>query len=146
MVKTKNCGKIQFSVWFWSTCSLGRSHSLWSLWNHLCLSFRLLLTSKYLLFFFLFHSTKAWLHSTTRYFYKMVCTKLTDFLPRIWGGVPFFKNNFILRFHYFQHTFINNTNINNFLTNNSINNWFSASFTPSSLKVELRCYAWAEKE
>ena len=38
------------------------------------------------------------------------------------------KNNFILHFHDFQHTFINNTNINNFLTNNSINNCFSASF------------------
>ena len=28
----------------------------------------------------------------------------------------FFLNNFILHFHDFQHTFINNTNFNNFLT------------------------------
>ena len=62
-----------------------------------------------------------------------------------WGHRHFF-NNFILHFRDFQHTFINNTNFNNFLTNNSINICFSASFTPSSLKVEHRCYAWAEKE
>ena len=57
-----------------------------------------------------------------------------------------FLNNFILHFRDFQHTFINNTNFNNFLTNNSINNCFSASFNMSSLKVEHRYYAWAEKE
>ena len=50
-------------------------------------------------------------------------------------GLVFF-NKFILHFRDFQHTFINNTNFNNFLTNNSINNCFSASFNPSSLKVE----------
>ena len=55
----------------------------------------------------------------------------------------FFLNNFILHFRDFQHTFMNNTNFNNFLTNNSINNCFTASFNPSSLKVEHRCYAWA---
>ena len=62
------------------------------------------------------------------------------------GKTKFFLNNFILHFRDFQHTFINNTNFNNFLTNKSINNCFSASFTPSSLKVERRCYALAEKE
>ena len=34
------------------------------------------------------------------------------------------KNNFILHFRDFLHTFINNTNFSNFLTNNSINNCF----------------------
>ena len=61
----------------------------------------------------------------------------------------FFFKKIILNFrdfHDFQHTFINNKNLNNFLTNNSISNCFSASFTSSSLKVECRCYAWAKKE
>ena len=62
-----------------------------------------------------------------------------------WTQSSFF-NNFILHFRDFQHTFMNNTNFNNFLTNNSINNSFSASFTLSSLKVERTCYAWAKKE
>ena len=65
---------------------------------------------------------------------------------RVKDGLRYFFNNFILHFCDFQHTFINNTNFNNFLTNNSINNCFSASFTLSSLKVERRCYAWAKKE
>ena len=60
-----------------------------------------------------------------------------------WYIYTFKKNNFILHFCDFQHNFINNTNFNNFLTNNSGSNCFSASFTPSSLKVEHRCYASA---
>ena len=54
---------------------------------------------------------------------------------------PLKNKKAILHFRDFQHTFINNTNFNNFLTNNRINNCFSASFTLSSLKVEHRCYA-----
>ena len=69
-------------------------------------------------------------------------------LPEGFNILNFFKNSFILHFCDFQHTFIKYTNFNNFLTNykflnklQNTNYCISASFTPSSLKVELRCYA-----
>ena len=43
--------------------------------------------------------------------------------PKVWLNRSTFKiflNNFILHFCDFQHTFVNNTNFNNFLTNNRI--------------------------
>ena len=80
------------------------------------------------------------------YFHQHLCCCSASFLHLRLSSRNCLKNNFILHFRDFQHTFINNTNINNFLTNNSINICFSASFILSSLKVEHRCYAWAEKE
>ena len=61
------------------------------------------------------------------------------------GGSPGLVKMFYFHFRDFQHTFINYTNLQ-IMT--QINNCFSSSFIPSSLKVlvEHRCYAWAQKE
>ena len=60
-------------------------------------------------------------------------------------GSPGLVKMFYFHFRDFQHTFINYTNLQ-IMT--QINNCFSSSFIPSSLKVlvEHRCYAWAQKE
>ena len=55
----------------------------------------------------------------------------------------FFKKYFYSPFSWFSTDFHKQ---HKSLTNNSINNCFSASFTGTSLKVEHRCYAWAQKE
>ena len=104
-------------------------------------------TIYYLAFFFIGSVNRIWRHNCpsdrfrTFFFVTFKCRKYSS----TWRQ-HIFKNNFILHFHDVQHTFINNTNLNNFLTNNNINNCFSASFILSSLKVERRCYAWAKKE